>query len=107
MKHNSNSGVQQPLRARAYCVHSSIRYHEVHEQMSRSDGQSKVRPQVLKSPRKLDTHLSNHCSRDEKWSRPLPSPGIEPGPVVWNRDTLTLDHRAFLNHNLRIISLAL
>ncbi|GFW08149.1 uncharacterized protein TNCV_2979161 [Trichonephila clavipes] len=46
---------------------------EVHEQMSRSGGQSEVRPPVLKSPSKLGTHLSTHCSRDERMSRPCPA----------------------------------
>ncbi|GFX93369.1 hypothetical protein TNCV_151751 [Trichonephila clavipes] len=33
--------------------------------MSRSDGQCKARPQVFKSPSKLGTNLSTHCSRDK------------------------------------------
>ncbi|GFV64250.1 uncharacterized protein TNCV_3000151 [Trichonephila clavipes] len=46
---------------------------EVHEQMSRSGGLSGARPPVSKSPSKLGTHLSTHCSRDEKLSRPYPA----------------------------------
>ncbi|GFX50041.1 hypothetical protein TNCV_2375301 [Trichonephila clavipes] len=34
--------------------------------MSRSGGQSEARPPVFKSPSKLGTHLSTHCSRDER-----------------------------------------
>ncbi|GFX42606.1 uncharacterized protein TNCV_261411 [Trichonephila clavipes] len=40
----------------------------VHEQMSRSGGQSDERPPVFKSPRKLGTHLLTTCSRDERYS---------------------------------------
>ncbi|GFV48175.1 hypothetical protein TNCV_3554541 [Trichonephila clavipes] len=43
------------------------------EQMSsRSGGQSEARPPALKSSSKLGTHLSTHCSRDERLSRPCP-----------------------------------
>ncbi|GFU64668.1 dynein heavy chain 2, axonemal [Trichonephila clavipes] len=45
----------------------------VHEQMSLSGGQSEARPPVFKSPSKLDTHLSTHCIRDERLSRPCPA----------------------------------
>ncbi|GFU59723.1 hypothetical protein TNCV_3186791 [Trichonephila clavipes] len=38
--------------------------------MSRSSGQSEARPPVFKSPTKLGIHLSTHCSRDERLSRP-------------------------------------
>ncbi|GFX66241.1 uncharacterized protein TNCV_342151 [Trichonephila clavipes] len=38
--------------------------------MSRSGGQSEVRPPVFKSPSKLGTHLSSHCNRDERLTRP-------------------------------------
>ncbi|GFV22466.1 hypothetical protein TNCV_2839221 [Trichonephila clavipes] len=41
--------------------------------MSRSDGQSEVRPPVFKSPSKLGTHLSTQCRRDERLSRPCPA----------------------------------
>ncbi|GFV38728.1 hypothetical protein TNCV_4420961 [Trichonephila clavipes] len=34
----------------------------MHERMSRSGGQSEARPPLLKSPSKLDTHLSTHCT---------------------------------------------
>ncbi|PRD34028.1 UNVERIFIED_CONTAM: hypothetical protein NCL1_15856 [Trichonephila clavipes] len=46
---------------------------EVHEQMPRSGGQSEARSPVIKSPRKLGTHLSTHCSRDEWFSRSGPA----------------------------------
>ncbi|GFW97378.1 hypothetical protein TNCV_4990551 [Trichonephila clavipes] len=36
---------------------------EVHEQMSRSSGQSEARSRVFKSPSKLGTHLSTHCTK--------------------------------------------
>ncbi|GFW08875.1 hypothetical protein TNCV_3474291 [Trichonephila clavipes] len=40
---------QQPMKAKAYCAHLSIRDHsaEVHEQMSQSGGQSDVNPPVF------------------------------------------------------------
>ncbi|GFU69465.1 hypothetical protein TNCV_2282341 [Trichonephila clavipes] len=41
--------------------------------MSRSGGQSEARLPVLKSPSKLDAHLSTHCSRDERLSRSCPA----------------------------------
>ncbi|GFX63981.1 hypothetical protein TNCV_41571 [Trichonephila clavipes] len=85
------------MRAGSYCAHPSIRDHwgaEEHGQMFRSGGQSEARPPVFKSPSKLRTHLSTHFSRDEKVKSTLPSPGIEPGPVVCKRDTLPLDHWA-------------
>ncbi|GFV66696.1 hypothetical protein TNCV_2595161 [Trichonephila clavipes] len=41
--------------------------------MSRSDGQSEARPPVFKSPSKLGTPLSTHCSRDERLSQPCPT----------------------------------
>ncbi|GFX17815.1 hypothetical protein TNCV_2292641 [Trichonephila clavipes] len=46
---------------------------EVHEQMSRSGGQPEARPPVFKRPSMLDTHLSTHCSRDERLSRICPA----------------------------------
>ncbi|GFX18232.1 hypothetical protein TNCV_4305341 [Trichonephila clavipes] len=49
--------------------------------MSRSDGQSEVRPPVFKSPSKLGTHLSTHCSKDERLSRPCPA--REKNPDLW------------------------
>ncbi|GFT47158.1 uncharacterized protein TNCV_3748001 [Trichonephila clavipes] len=36
------------------------------EQMSRSVGQSEARPPMFKLPSKFGTHLSTHCSRDER-----------------------------------------
>ncbi|GFS62692.1 hypothetical protein TNCV_3737311 [Trichonephila clavipes] len=56
---------------------------EVHEQMPRSGGQSEARPPV---PKQVGTHLWTYCSQST-----LPSPEIEPGPVVWKRGTLPLD----------------
>ncbi|GFW01442.1 hypothetical protein TNCV_5030921 [Trichonephila clavipes] len=65
----------------------------VHEQMSRSGGQSEARLPVLKSPSSLV--LIYHPTAvgmkvESTWS----SPGIEPGPVGWKHDILPLDHRA-------------
>ncbi|GFW35394.1 uncharacterized protein TNCV_2611931 [Trichonephila clavipes] len=62
---------------------------ELHEQMSRSGGQSDARPPVFKSPSKLDTHLPTHYSRDERLSHLVQVGNIT---VVWKRDTLPLDH---------------
>ncbi|GFT15907.1 transposable element Tcb2 transposase [Trichonephila clavipes] len=61
-----------------------------------------ARPPVFKSPRKLGTHLSTHCSRDERRSRLCPCLGIEPGPVVGKRDTLPLDHWALKTYETRV-----
>ncbi|GFV47371.1 hypothetical protein TNCV_4830271 [Trichonephila clavipes] len=41
--------------------------------MSQSGGQSEVGPPVLKFPSKLGTHLSTHCSRNERLNQPCPS----------------------------------
>ncbi|GFV79076.1 hypothetical protein TNCV_2612621 [Trichonephila clavipes] len=41
--------------------------------MSRFGGLSEVRPSVFKTPSKLGTHLSTHCSRDERLSQPWPA----------------------------------
>ncbi|GFW75296.1 uncharacterized protein TNCV_4189511 [Trichonephila clavipes] len=45
---------------------------EMLEQMPRSGGHSEERTPVFKSPSKLGTHLSTHCSRDERLSGPRP-----------------------------------
>ncbi|GFW92974.1 hypothetical protein TNCV_3759621 [Trichonephila clavipes] len=60
------------MRARNYYDHPSISDHWalVHEQMSRLGGLSEERPPVFKTPSKLGTHLSTHCSGDERQSRP-------------------------------------
>ncbi|GFX90275.1 hypothetical protein TNCV_3848501 [Trichonephila clavipes] len=55
---NANLVAQQPMRARAYCAHPSIRDYWA---LSRGP---------VKSPIKLGIHLSTHCSRDERLSRP-------------------------------------
>ncbi|GFW61388.1 hypothetical protein TNCV_4137051 [Trichonephila clavipes] len=41
--------------------------------MPRLGGQSEARPPVLKSPSKLDTHLSTHCSRNERLGQSCPA----------------------------------
>ncbi|GFV03918.1 hypothetical protein TNCV_4227251 [Trichonephila clavipes] len=69
---NSNSGVQQSIRARAYCAHTSIRDHWALWCKSRCPDQVvslKRDPQFL-SPQ---ASLSTHCSRDERFSRPCPA----------------------------------
>ncbi|GFU62555.1 hypothetical protein TNCV_1313911 [Trichonephila clavipes] len=77
VKLNSNSVAQHPMKTNAYCalpsIHSILLGAEVHEQMSRSGGQSEVRTPVFLSPSKLGTHLSIHCSRDERLSRTCPA----------------------------------
>ncbi|GFU50315.1 HTH_Tnp_Tc3_2 domain-containing protein [Trichonephila clavipes] len=73
---DSNSVVQQPMRARAYCAHPSIRDHWALRCMNICTDQvvSLQRdPPVIKSPSKIGTHLSTHCSRDERLSRPFPA----------------------------------
>ncbi|GFU78672.1 hypothetical protein TNCV_2302831 [Trichonephila clavipes] len=64
------------MRVRTYWAHPSIHRPldaEVHEQVSRSGGQSEARPPVIKFPSKLGTHLSTYCSRKERLSRPCPA----------------------------------
>ncbi|GFY01382.1 hypothetical protein TNCV_849901 [Trichonephila clavipes] len=46
----------------------------MHEQMSRSGGQSEARLPMFVPKQDFGTHLSTHCSRDERLSRHL-----EPG----------------------------
>ncbi|GFY06677.1 hypothetical protein TNCV_3525331 [Trichonephila clavipes] len=62
------------MRARVYCTHPSTHDHWALKCMSRclnrTGGQSEERPPVFKSPSKLGTHLSTHCSRDERLNRP-------------------------------------
>ncbi|GFW97073.1 hypothetical protein TNCV_2696951 [Trichonephila clavipes] len=48
-----NSVVQQPLRAKVYCVNLSFRNLEVHEQMLRSGGQPNMKPPVFSSQANL------------------------------------------------------
>ncbi|GFW12361.1 hypothetical protein TNCV_816161 [Trichonephila clavipes] len=70
---------------------------EMHEKMSRSGGQSEARPPELKPPSKLGTHLSIHCSRDERLSRPCPA--REYNPDLWCGSVIraiTLPLRLFL-----------
>ncbi|GFX82505.1 hypothetical protein TNCV_2166531 [Trichonephila clavipes] len=45
----------------------------MHEQMSRSGGESEANSPMFKSPSKLNTHLSTHCNRDERLGRPCPA----------------------------------
>ncbi|GFW96686.1 uncharacterized protein TNCV_2847421 [Trichonephila clavipes] len=54
---------------------------EMHEQMSGSGGQSEARPPLFKSSSKLGTHLSTHCIRDQRLSRPCPA--RESNPDLW------------------------
>ncbi|GFW99638.1 hypothetical protein TNCV_3418711 [Trichonephila clavipes] len=64
------------MRARAYYAHPSIRNPwalGVHELMSQSSGRPEARSPVFKSPSKLGALLSNHCSWDERLSRPCPA----------------------------------
>ncbi|GFU67671.1 hypothetical protein TNCV_1644201 [Trichonephila clavipes] len=57
----------QPLRARAYCAHPSLRDHWALRCMSRCPDQVvSLKQALVKSPSKLGTHLSNYCSRDER-----------------------------------------
>ncbi|GFT83628.1 hypothetical protein TNCV_2825701 [Trichonephila clavipes] len=62
------------MRDRAYCAQP--RGHWALRCMSRcldQGGQSEARSPMFKSPSKLGTHLSTHCSRDERLSRPCPT----------------------------------
>ncbi|GFV98444.1 hypothetical protein TNCV_624031 [Trichonephila clavipes] len=64
----------------------------MHEQ-SRSGGKSEARPPVFKIPTsKKQAWYSFIDPLQYGWKAELtlPSPGIEPGPVVWKRDTLPL-----------------
>ncbi|GFV56513.1 hypothetical protein TNCV_2276511 [Trichonephila clavipes] len=68
---------QQPMRARAYCAHPSIRDHWTLRCMSRYLDQvvSLKRDSQSLSPQEcvLGTRLSTHCRRDERLSRPCPA----------------------------------
>ncbi|GFW87145.1 hypothetical protein TNCV_5124991 [Trichonephila clavipes] len=69
------------MRARAYCAHRNVHQRWVLRGMSRCPDQVvslKRNPPVFMPPSKLGTHVEST----------LPSPGIEPGPVVWKRDTI-------------------
>ncbi|GFV86933.1 hypothetical protein TNCV_2198851 [Trichonephila clavipes] len=73
---NSNSVAQQPMRTTAYCAHFTVSDHWTLKDMSRCSDQVvslKRNTQCFKSPRKLGTHLSTHCRRDERLSRPCPA----------------------------------
>ncbi|GFT18212.1 hypothetical protein TNCV_183641 [Trichonephila clavipes] len=73
------------MRARAYCTHPSIRDHWALRYMSRCPDQVvslKRDPQCLSTQARLGEST-------------LSSPRIEPGPVVWKRDTLPLARWAF------------
>ncbi|GFV90077.1 hypothetical protein TNCV_4377931 [Trichonephila clavipes] len=64
---------QQPMRARANCAHPSTRDHRALRCMNRCPGQVvslKRDLQCFKPPNKLSTHLSTHCSRDERLGQP-------------------------------------
>ncbi|GFW95855.1 hypothetical protein TNCV_1625151 [Trichonephila clavipes] len=50
--------------------------------MFQSGGQSEVRPPVFKSESKLGTHLSTHCSRDERPSQHCPAGELNLGPDI-------------------------
>ncbi|GFV39833.1 uncharacterized protein TNCV_4144701 [Trichonephila clavipes] len=56
---------------------------EVHEQKFRSGGQSEARPPVFKSPSKLGTHLSTHCSRDERIAEGRSSQVVQVSDLGW------------------------
>ncbi|GFS82970.1 hypothetical protein TNCV_1568431 [Trichonephila clavipes] len=66
---------QQPEGQGLLCPSQYMRQLDakVHDQMSRSGGQSEARQPVFKSQSKLGAHLSTHCSRDERLSRPCPA----------------------------------
>ncbi|GFW61367.1 uncharacterized protein TNCV_4136851 [Trichonephila clavipes] len=63
------------MRVRAYSAHPSIRDQWALRSMSRCPDQmvSLKRDSQCLSPRKLSTHLSTHCSRDERRCRPFPA----------------------------------
>ncbi|GFU49989.1 hypothetical protein TNCV_2362671 [Trichonephila clavipes] len=66
---------------------------EVHEQMSRSGGQSEAKPPQCFSPQ-ASLVLIYRPTEGMKGRVDIAQPGIEPGPVVWKRDTLPLDNWA-------------
>ncbi|GFT43756.1 hypothetical protein TNCV_4464281 [Trichonephila clavipes] len=71
INHNAAKMVQQPVRAKTYCAHPSIRDHWALRYMSRCpDNQSQGRTQCLSPQASLGTPLSTHCRRDERLSRP-------------------------------------
>ncbi|GFW18798.1 hypothetical protein TNCV_5132511 [Trichonephila clavipes] len=81
---NSNSVGQQPIRDKAYCAHPSIRDHWVLRSTSKYLDQVvslKRDPQYSSPQASFGTHLSTHCSRDERLSRPCPA--REQNPDLW------------------------
>ncbi|GFT62523.1 uncharacterized protein TNCV_3580621 [Trichonephila clavipes] len=70
---NSNSVAQKHMRARAYCALPSIRDHWTLRCMSRCPDQVVSLKLDPKSPSKLGTNLSPHCSRDGRLSRLCPA----------------------------------
>ncbi|GFT03368.1 hypothetical protein TNCV_2985351 [Trichonephila clavipes] len=73
---NSNSIAQQPMRPRAYRAYPSMRDHwALRCIMSLSGGQSEAKPPMFQASSKLGTHLSAHCRKDERLSRPCRARG--------------------------------
>ncbi|GFV24495.1 hypothetical protein TNCV_813791, partial [Trichonephila clavipes] len=69
------------MKFRAYFVHHSIRNHWALRSMSRCPDQVislKRDPPLFKSPSEFGAHLSTHCSRVERPSRPCPARGKNP-----------------------------
>ncbi|GFV10019.1 hypothetical protein TNCV_4129541 [Trichonephila clavipes] len=72
------------MRARAYCAHPNIRGHWALRCVSRCPYQVvslKRDPSVYAPKQAFGTHLSTHCSRDERLSRPCPA--REQKPNQW------------------------
>ncbi|GFV47866.1 uncharacterized protein TNCV_3414831 [Trichonephila clavipes] len=87
------------MGARAYCAHPSTRDLWALRCMSRCPDQVvslKRDPQCL-SPQASLLLIYRPTALGMKGRVNLPSPGIQPQPVVWKRDALPLDHWAVLS----------
>ncbi|GFX33162.1 hypothetical protein TNCV_3823341 [Trichonephila clavipes] len=85
------------MRARVCSAHSSIRDHWALRYMSRCPDQVvslKRDSQCLRPQASLVLIYRPIAVCMKGCSRPCLARGIEPGPVVWKRDTLPLDHWA-------------
>ncbi|GFW09334.1 hypothetical protein TNCV_4276621 [Trichonephila clavipes] len=78
------------MRARAYCAHPSTLDHWRRRCMSSCPDQVVI---LRRGPQCLSPQASLILIyRPTAVGLTLPSPGMEPGPVVWKRNILPLDH---------------
>ncbi|GFS89884.1 hypothetical protein TNCV_4839711 [Trichonephila clavipes] len=78
------------MKVKVYCAYFSL-HAEVHELMFRSGGQSDAK-NLQCSILKQAWYSFIDSLKDERLSRPFPVRGLNPGPVMWKRDTLPLSY---------------